>query len=142
MIGGQEVFYQDSGPLFFVSGFLCTVGECFPFLTHGHIETLPTPRDEPSDTARSGQAGSQGASLEQQKAIRMGRIQTIYQDLPTSGAFWKPRRLFRNHQRYTSLPMKTASKNKPMLNPNSYAIITGKNQWGIQTDRDLQGTLT
>ena len=31
---------------------------------------------------------------------------------------------------------------KPMLNPNSYAIITGKNQWGIQTDRDLQGTLT
>ena len=32
--------------------------------------------------------------------------------------------------------------NKPMLNPNSYAIITGKNQWGIQTDRDLQGTLT
>ena len=33
-------------------------------------------------------------------------------------------------------------KNKPMLNPNSYAIITGKNQWGIQTDRDLQGTLT
>ena len=29
-----------------------------------------------------------------------------------------------------------------MLNPNSYAIITGKNQWGIQTDRDLQGTLT
>ena len=33
-------------------------------------------------------------------------------------------------------------KNKPMLNPISYAIITGKNQWGIQTDRDLQGTLT
>ena len=33
-------------------------------------------------------------------------------------------------------------KYKPMLNPNSYAIITGKNQWGIQTDRDLQGTLT
>ena len=29
-----------------------------------------------------------------------------------------------------------------MLNPNSYAIITGKNQWSIQTDRDLQGTLT
>ena len=29
-----------------------------------------------------------------------------------------------------------------MLNPNSYAIITAKNQWGIQTDRYLQvGTL-
>ena len=38
-----------------------------------------------------------------------------------------------------SVPFK---KDKPMLNPNSYAIITGKNQWGIQTDRDLQGTLT
>ena len=35
-----------------------------------------------------------------------------------------------------------SKKNNPMLNPNSYAIITGKNQWGIQTDRDLQGTLT
>ena len=30
---------------------------------------------------------------------------------------------------------------KNMLNPNSYAIITGKNHWVIQTDRYLQGIL-
>ena len=28
-----------------------------------------------------------------------------------------------------------------MLNPNRYAIITGKNNWGIQTDRHLQAIL-
>ena len=36
----------------------------------------------------------------------------------------------------------TNTRNKPMLNPNSYAITAAKNQWGIQTDRYLQvGTL-